>query len=238
MTRIGALFEKLRATGRKGLIAYLTAGDPSPERTPALVEALERGGADLIELGVPFSDPIADGPVIQRAGERALRAGTTLRKVLDIAREIRNALGNPAAAVHLFESGAALRIGRLARDAAACGIDGCLLTDASVEEAGEYVRVMRGRGARHRVPGGADEFAAAPGTGGAIFERVRLPGFAHRRDGRARFAFRMPSGRWCERCARSRSCRWRWASAFRGRNTWPSWGGRWRRWWWAARSCI
>src|SRR6478672_13692165 len=89
MTRIAGLFARLKREGRKGLIAYITAGDPSPDRTPALVAALERGGADLIELGVPFSDPIADGPVIQRAGERALRAGTTMRKVLDIAAEIR-----------------------------------------------------------------------------------------------------------------------------------------------------
>src|ERR1051326_7505310 len=89
MTRIGALFQSLREQRRKGLIAYLTCGDPSPDRTPALIEALERGGADLIELGVPFSDPIADGPVIQRAGERALRAGTTLHRVLEIARQVR-----------------------------------------------------------------------------------------------------------------------------------------------------
>jgi len=89
MSRIGLLFEKLKKDGRKGMIAYLTAGDPSPDRTPALVEALVRGGADLIELGVPFSDPIADGPVIQRGGERALKAGTTLRGVLDIASQIR-----------------------------------------------------------------------------------------------------------------------------------------------------
>src|SRR5215469_12281835 len=89
MTRIGKLFESLKRDGRKGLIAYLTAGDPSPDRTAGLVEAMVRGGADLIELGVPFSDPIADGPVIQRAGERALRAGTTLAGVLEIAGEIR-----------------------------------------------------------------------------------------------------------------------------------------------------
>src|SRR5450755_1200357 len=88
-TRIARRFEGLKRNGRKGLIAYLTVGDPSPDRTPSLIEALERGGADLIELGVPFSDPIADGPVIQRAGERALRAGTTLAKVLDIVREVR-----------------------------------------------------------------------------------------------------------------------------------------------------
>ncbi len=89
MTRIGRLFENLQREGRKGLIAYLTAGDPAPARTPELVEALVRGGADLVELGVPFSDPIADGPVIQRAGERALQAGTTLT------RRARNRPGDP-----------------------------------------------------------------------------------------------------------------------------------------------
>src|SRR5689334_1680715 len=90
MTRIGRLFDCLKRENRKALIAYLTVGDPSPERTPALVEALVRGGADMIELGVPFSDPIADGPVIQRAGERALKAGTSLRTVLEVARRIRD----------------------------------------------------------------------------------------------------------------------------------------------------
>ena len=89
MTRIGRLFEGLKRDGRKGLIAYITAGDPTPDRTPALVEALERGGADLIELGVPFSDPIADGPVIQRGAQRALQAGTTVKAVLKIAAKIR-----------------------------------------------------------------------------------------------------------------------------------------------------
>src|SRR6185295_7866375 len=89
MTRIAGLFDQLKRDRRKGLIAYLTAGDPSPERTPSLIDALVRGGADLIELGVPFSDPIADGPVIQRAGERALKAGTTLAGVLEIAAQVR-----------------------------------------------------------------------------------------------------------------------------------------------------
>src|SRR5580698_760021 len=89
MTRIGQLFERLQREKRCGMIAYLTAGDPTPEATPELVAALERGGADLIELGVPFSDPIADGPVIQLAGDRALKAGTKLTTVLDIASQIR-----------------------------------------------------------------------------------------------------------------------------------------------------
>src|SRR5271156_4981227 len=88
-TRIARLFERLQGERRPALIAYITAGDPAPERTASLVAALERGGADLIELGVPFSDPIADGPVIQRAGDRAIRAGTNMSKVLAIAAKIR-----------------------------------------------------------------------------------------------------------------------------------------------------
>jgi len=146
VTRIASLFENLRRSGRKGLIAYLTVGDPSPERTPELIEALERGGADLIELGVPFSDPIADGPVIQRAGERALKAGTTLRKVLAVAREVRTRSQIPLLLFTYLNPVLRYGLEELARDAAASGIDGCLLTDASVEEAGEYTRVMRAAG--------------------------------------------------------------------------------------------
>jgi tryptophan synthase alpha chain len=143
VSRIGKLFETLKKEQRCGMIAYLTAGDPTPEATPALVAALERGGADLIELGVPFSDPIADGPVIQLAGDRALRAGTTLAKVLAIAAEIRKTSEVPLLLFTYLNP--ALRYGfeRLARDAKAAGIDGCLLTDVSVEEAEDYVRVMR-----------------------------------------------------------------------------------------------
>ncbi len=146
MTRIGQLFQRLKAENRCGMIAYLTAGDPTPDATPGLVAALERGGADLIELGVPFSDPIADGPVIQLAGERALKAGTTLARVLEIAREIRKTSEVPLLLFTYLNP--ALRYGfeRLAHDAKAAGIDGCLLTDASVEEAGEYVSQMRAAG--------------------------------------------------------------------------------------------
>jgi tryptophan synthase alpha chain len=146
MTRIGRLFECLKRDGRKGLIAYLTAGDPSLERTPALVEALVSGGADLIELGVPFSDPIADGPVIQRAGERALKAGTTLRGVLETARTIRSRSEVPLLLFTYLNPVMRYGLDRLARDAAACGMDGCLLTDASVEEAQEYVEAMHRHG--------------------------------------------------------------------------------------------
>ncbi len=146
MTRIGRLFENLRRDGRKALVAYITAGDPSPARTPALVAALERGGADLIELGVPFSDPVADGPVIQRAGQRALEAGTTLRGVLDIACRVRARSEVPILLFTYLNPVLKYGLEALARDAAAAGIDGCLLTDASVEEAHAYVDVMRRRG--------------------------------------------------------------------------------------------
>jgi tryptophan synthase alpha chain len=145
-TRIEQLFRKLKDQERAALIAYVTAGDPSPERTPQIVAALERGGVDLIELGVPFSDPIADGPVIQAGAERALKAGTTLRKVLAMARAIRTTSEIP---ILLFTYlNPALRYGfeNLGRDAKAAGIDGCLLTDLSVEEAAPYVESMRKAG--------------------------------------------------------------------------------------------
>jgi tryptophan synthase alpha chain len=146
MTRIGRLFEGLKRENRKGLIAYLTAGDPTPARTPALVEALVRGGADLIELGVPFSDPIADGPVIQRAGERALKAGTTLAGVLEIARQIRLTSEVPLLLFTYLNPVLRYGLERLAADASAAGIDGCLLTDASVEEAEAYAAAMHRHG--------------------------------------------------------------------------------------------
>ena len=146
MTRIQQLFDRRKREGKAVLIAYLTAGDPSAEATPGLVAALERGGADLIELGVPFSDPIADGPVIQRGSDRALKAGMTVHKVLEIASKIRL---NSQIPILLFTYlNPVLRYGleKLARDAKAAGIDGCLLTDVSVEEAEVYVNAMRAAG--------------------------------------------------------------------------------------------
>jgi tryptophan synthase alpha chain len=163
-TRIGRLFNRLRGEGRPALVAYITAGDPAPERTPALVAALERGGADLIELGVPFSDPIADGPVIQRGSERALKAGTTVARVLNIAREIRKTSEIPLLLFTYLNPVLRYGLDQLSRDAVENGIDGCLLTDVSVEEAGPYVEVMR--------KAGLDTvFLAAPTSTG---QRLRL----------------------------------------------------------------
>jgi tryptophan synthase alpha chain len=144
--RIASLFEKCRNHRRKAFIAYLTGGDPCPTQTLSLLRALERGGADLIELGVPFSDPIADGPVIQRASDRALRAHTTLPDLLEIVSEFRQTSPTP---IILFSYlNPLLRYGfeKLARDAAEASIDGVLLTDLSVEEATEPVHQLRGAG--------------------------------------------------------------------------------------------
>jgi tryptophan synthase alpha chain len=146
MTRIGQLFERLERENRKALVSYLTAGDPHPDRTPALIEALVRGGSDLIELGVPFSDPIADGPVIQAGGERALKAGTTLKRVLEIAAEVRKRSEVPLLLFTYLNPVMRFGLERLAAEAAAAGIDGCLLIDASVEEAHEYVGAMHRHG--------------------------------------------------------------------------------------------
>ena len=141
MSRIQSVFEK-----RKALIAYITAGDPRPECTPEYVAALERGGADLIELGVPFSDPIADGPVIQRGADRALKSGTTVKKVLEIARQIRGKSQIPLLLFTYLNPVLRYGLEQLASDAKSAGIDGCLLTDLSVEEASPYVSVMRSAG--------------------------------------------------------------------------------------------
>lgn len=154
-SRLGERFELRRSQGRAALVAYLTAGDPAPERTVELALALERGGADVIELGVPFSDPIADGAVIQRASERALKAGTRLDRVLEIAGEIRARSDVP---VILFSYlNPLLRYGfeRLAGGAARRGVDGVLLIDLSVEEAEAPVETLREAGL-------ATVFLAAP----------------------------------------------------------------------------
>ncbi len=184
-TRIHRLFDRLRVEQRPALIAYITAGDPSPASTPDLVAALERGGADLIELGVPFSDPIADGPVIQRGSDRALKAGTKLSTVLDIAARIRKRSEIPLLLFTYMNPVLRYGLEPLAKAAVASGIDGCLLTDLSVRGG----RALHSRdapgGPRHRVPGGAHQQPAASGTGGEILHRIRLSGFANGCDGRA-----------------------------------------------------
>jgi tryptophan synthase alpha chain len=145
-TRIQQLFERTRSENRAALIAYLTAGDPTPEKTPEIAATLIRAGVDLIELGVPFSDPVADGPVIQRASARALNAGTTLPKVLDIARQIRATSEVPLLLFTYLNPAMHYGFAKLAKDAKGAGIDGVLLTDLSVEEAAPYMQPLRDAG--------------------------------------------------------------------------------------------
>ncbi|MGD0839561.1 MAG: tryptophan synthase subunit alpha [Candidatus Acidiferrales bacterium] len=145
-TRITARFDKLRDAGEMGLIPYLTAGDPSLAATESFVLALAAAGADVIELGVPFSDPVADGPTIQRAIERSLAAGTTLRGVLDLVRALRAKTEVPLMLFSYYNPVLQMGLAHFAAEAAAAGADGVLITDLTPEEAGDYRAAVRARG--------------------------------------------------------------------------------------------
>jgi tryptophan synthase alpha chain len=144
-TRIETRFRHLREQHAKGLIVYLTAGDPSLEATGALLGALDRAGVDVIELGVPFSDPLADGPVIQRASERALRAGTTLRRILERFPAWRESVRAPIILFSYYNPILQYGLEKFASHAAQAGVDGALVVDLSPEEAPEYLDVLRAR---------------------------------------------------------------------------------------------
>jgi tryptophan synthase alpha chain len=146
VTRIGRRFAALAAEGRKAFIAFVTAGDPSLDRTVEVAWALEQAGADVLELGVPFSDPLADGPVIQRASERALARGTHLASVLDAVRRIRVRSELPLLLFSYMNPLLRYGLDRLAADAAAAGVDGVLVTDLPPEEAGEWIACTRRAG--------------------------------------------------------------------------------------------
>ncbi len=142
-TRITDRFRDLRSKSAKGLIVYLTAGDPNLDATGELLLALDRAGADVIELGVPFSDPLADGPVIQRASERALRSGTTLRKILEQFPHWRKTVSAPIILFSYFNPVLQYGLEKFAARAAQVGVDGALVVDLTADEAESYVRAMR-----------------------------------------------------------------------------------------------
>ena len=146
MTRIEHKFAQLKKESGKGFIPYITAGDPSLDVTFDLILALEKAGADIIELGVPFSDPIADGPVIQRATERALHNGVRLRKVLDLGARIRKQSEIPLVLFSYFNPLLNYGLEKLSRDAVNAGFDGVLASDLTVEESDTFVRTMRAAG--------------------------------------------------------------------------------------------
>jgi tryptophan synthase alpha chain len=145
-SRIAKRFADLRRNGEMGLVAYLTAGDPSLAATEQFVLALAEAGADVIELGVPFSDPVADGPVIQRASERALRGGATLAGVLALVKSLRAKTEVPLVLFSYFNPVLQMGLEKFGDAAKAAGADGVLLTDLTPEEAGDYRAAMSSRG--------------------------------------------------------------------------------------------
>ncbi|HEY7825276.1 MAG TPA: tryptophan synthase subunit alpha [Candidatus Acidoferrales bacterium] len=145
-SRIAKRFAALAAAGELGLVAYITAGDPSLAATEKIVLAAAAAGADVVELGVPFSDPVADGPTIQRASERSLRQGTTLAGVLELVRRIRAHSDVPLVIFSYFNPILQMGLESFATSAKAAGADGVLITDLTPEEAAEYRAAMHSRG--------------------------------------------------------------------------------------------
>ncbi|HYL86957.1 MAG TPA: tryptophan synthase subunit alpha [Candidatus Angelobacter sp.] len=141
-TRISKRFAELRASGELGIVAYITAGDPSLDATLKFVLALAEAGADVIELGVPFSDPLADGPTIQRASERALKSGTTLAGVLDLVRRIRQSSQVPLVLFSYYNPILQMGLEKFTFAAATAGSDGVLATDLTPEESDDYRRIL------------------------------------------------------------------------------------------------
>ena len=146
MSRLQSTFARLREQRQPGLVTYVTAGDPTLARTAGVLRALDRGGADVLEVGVPFSDPLADGPVIQRASERALAAGATLAGVLDLVGSIRAELRAPVVVFSYVNPIFRMGADRFADRARAAGIDGVLTLDLPLEEAGEFRALLGTRG--------------------------------------------------------------------------------------------
>jgi tryptophan synthase alpha chain len=147
MSRLAQRFAELKRAGRKALIPYIAAGDPAPEVTVPLLHALVAAGADALELGVPFSDPMADGPVIQRAAERALAHRVRLRDVLAMVREFRATDDKtPIVLMGYLNPVEVMGYERFAAEAAAAGVDGALTVDLPPEEADDYLTALRAHG--------------------------------------------------------------------------------------------
>jgi tryptophan synthase alpha chain len=144
--RIAKRFRELSEAGELGLVAYITTGDPSLDASEKIVLAAAEAGADIIELGVPFSDPLADGPTIQRASERALRSGTTLAGVIDLVHRLRKHTEVPLVLFSYFNPILQMGIEKFADAASAAGADGVLATDLTPEESADYRKILRSRG--------------------------------------------------------------------------------------------
>ena len=136
-SRIDETFARLRSDGRTGLVTYVTAGDPDADRSALILQTLDQAGADVLEVGIPFSDPLADGPVIQRASERALAAGTTLKSSLRLIGAVRPMISSPIVVFTYANPVLAMGLERFMRRAADVGVDGILVLDLPIEETDE-----------------------------------------------------------------------------------------------------
>jgi tryptophan synthase alpha chain len=169
MNRIDQTFKRMRARNEKALIPFITAGDPDLAVTETLIPLMALAGADIIELGMPFSDPMADGPTIQKSSERALAAGATLEKILATIKSARMATQVPIVLMGYFNPILQYGLERFAADATAAGVDGVLIVDLPLEEATEFRRDCR----RHGL---ALIFLVTPTSDGARISRIAAQG--------------------------------------------------------------
>ncbi len=146
MSRLGACFEELRSREEGALIVFTVAGDPDPETSAAALLAIAEAGADVIELGIPFSDPLADGPAIQAASQRALAEGTTPARVLEMAAALRSESDVPLVLMTCYNPILQFGLERFAEEGQAAGVDGLIVTDLPPEESEQWVDVARGHG--------------------------------------------------------------------------------------------
>jgi len=165
MNDLNKIFRNLKKQGNGALIGYVTGGDPEPQLTPMIAEALVKGGVDVLELGLPFSDPIADGPAIQAASVRALAAGTKPRMVLEMAREIKKLHNVPIVILTYFNPIFRMGIDNFFQMARNCGVDGVVVPDLPVEEAGDYKKAAEACGVD-------TIFLAAPSTSNERLEKI------------------------------------------------------------------
>jgi tryptophan synthase alpha chain len=145
MNRIDSTFKKLAAAGRKALVGFLTAGDPDQATCLAILKRACQSGLDVLELGVPFSDPTCDGPVIQLASQRALKAGASLAKSIQLAAELRKSVDTPIVLFSYYNPIFKRGLARTAAEAAAAGVDGFLVVDLPPEEAGPFAKALEGK---------------------------------------------------------------------------------------------
>jgi tryptophan synthase alpha chain len=180
VSRISETFAGLSARGEKGLVVYLTAGDPSVEASLAYLKAAAEGGADILEVGIPFSDPTADGPTIQMASKRALDAGMTVKKALALVAEFRKSHRTPVVLFGYYNPLFRYGVEAVCRDAAKAGVDGLLVVDLPLEEWGEMVPVAKAAGLDW-IPlaaptSGPDRIARSAKGGSGFFYLISVTG--------------------------------------------------------------